>query len=545
MTHKKAFLKIISRALRSLLPCTLLAPFSPLSAQVTEYQGQTSGGAYYSIALPAQWQPADGLVIWNHGYQGYTSSEPDSNPSLGPLEDVILSQGYAMAASSYRQTGWAVFDSHEDNLELYEKFVELAAVPDRLFLQGASLGGIVSVRDLEASLLPEIDGALLMCGAVAGAKNWYEAYDLRMVYEAVCNDVSKAELPTASWSEEPDRIRGELDFLDSLQRCTGLSTTGLIGGRLGELFQSDAQKERLEKILRLTNTHQDFLLLNLGYAVFEIPRLVNDEGKLAGARPFGNLGIDYGDDEVNMRAPRSIALPSATRRFLANYSPSGSVRNSKIVSIHTSQDGLVKVENQQTLRQLVAPELLTQAIVVEEKPSHCGFTNDEGIAAWNSLVDWVDGGQQPGPEMLQSKCLLTAASAADCRFDPDFVWQPQLLTFPREASGIAAGTSFYDSANATVLIDRMSVLGGDQDYRLTLAAPNDAGGLFTIERADSLPSTSEPVPEYRASYSPSDQILFIPDLSILPLSAGARRYDVYMRYLEEAGNTGLELLEIE
>ena len=61
----------------SLLP----ALFSPiLLAQLTEYQGQTASGAYYRLVVPDQWQPQDGLVIWNHGYQGYTATGPESSP---------------------------------------------------------------------------------------------------------------------------------------------------------------------------------------------------------------------------------------------------------------------------------------------------------------------------------------------------------------------------------------------------------------------------------------------------------------------------------
>ena len=137
-----------------------------LIAQATEFQGQTENGAYYKIALPENWQPHDGLVIWNHGYQGYTKTELEPDPSLGPLADIALSQGYAMAASSYSQTGWAVFNSHIDNQQLYRKFVELAGDPGGIFIQGASLGGIVSMRDLEEGLIPGIDGAFLMCGGL-------------------------------------------------------------------------------------------------------------------------------------------------------------------------------------------------------------------------------------------------------------------------------------------------------------------------------------------------------------------------------------------
>ena len=37
------------------------------SAQ-TELTGTTAGGAHYLITVPDGWAPADGLVMWNHGF---------------------------------------------------------------------------------------------------------------------------------------------------------------------------------------------------------------------------------------------------------------------------------------------------------------------------------------------------------------------------------------------------------------------------------------------------------------------------------------------
>ena len=355
-------------------------------AKVTETRGQTDSTAFYTIAVPDGWQASDGLVIWNHGYEGYMQKEPEPNPSLGPLETQVLEQGFALAASSFNQTGWAVFNSHIDNQQLYEKFVELYQTPEKIYIQGASMGGIVSLRDLEANLLPPIDGSLLMCGAVGGAENWYNAFDLRMVYEAVCDPVSGGSLPSKKWYEEPSLLSGELKFLDSLSQCVGIFPDQLISPSIADVIRGDGQKERLEKILNLSKISKEFLLIDLGYSVFEMPRLINDPKKLNGLRPFDNTGVDYGDEDINLRIQRSAALPSSRTAFLNNYTPKGEVGSTKIVSIHTSGDDLVKVGNQLTLSQLLPTTSITTAVVVEDKPSHCKFTDSEVIAAWNKLL---------------------------------------------------------------------------------------------------------------------------------------------------------------
>jgi uncharacterized membrane protein len=137
-------------------------------AQVTKTQGQTESGAFNTIALPDGRQARDGLDIWNHCH---TQKDPKPNPSLRLLESIVLGQGFALAASSFNQTGWAVFSSHIDNQQLYEKFVEIYQTPEKFYIQGTSMGGIVSLRDLEADLIPNLSGALLMSGAVGGADN--------------------------------------------------------------------------------------------------------------------------------------------------------------------------------------------------------------------------------------------------------------------------------------------------------------------------------------------------------------------------------------
>ncbi len=514
-----------------------------LIAQATEFQGQTENGAYYKIALPENWQPHDGLVIWNHGYQGYTKTELEPDPSLGPLADIALPQGYAMAASSYSQTGWAVFNSHIDNQQLYQKFVELAGDPGGIFIQGASLGGIVSMRDLEEGLIPGIDGAFLMCGAVAGATNWDQAFDLRMVYEAVCKEVDGAELPTDSWSEQPDPIGGEAQFLNSLERCTGLISAEFLGAPLAQLLQRPGQSDRMNTILELTDTDREFLLLDLAYAVFEIPNLVSDKSKLNGLKPFANAGIDYGNADINTTIQRSIALPSARQFFLDNYTPRGSIGDTKVVSIHTSKDGLVKVENQQTLLQLLPADQLTTAIVVEAEASHCGFSMDEGAAAWNQLLAWSAGAAQPDAQDIQESCQAANSDPDQCRFDVNFQLGDSILSFPREHPSGSPTTSMFHRESGLLLIESLAIAGNSTVYDIELVQTQDNGALFTLESVTEIsPAASW---QLKPLFFPADSMLYLPNLRLLPYGEDDALYDVYLEYTDINGGDGLRLLEFE
>ena len=511
-------------------------------AKVTETRGQTDSTAFYTIAVPDGWQASDGLVIWNHGYEGYMQKEPEPNPSLGPLETQVLEQGFALAASSFNQTGWAVFNSHIDNQQLYEKFVELYQTPEKIYIQGASMGGIVSLRDLEANLLPPIDGSLLMCGAVGGAENWYNAFDLRMVYEAVCDPVSGGSLPSKKWYEEPSLLSGELKFLDSLSQCVGIFPDQLISPSIADVIRGDGQKERLEKILNLSKISKEFLLIDLGYSVFEMPRLINDPKKLNGLRPFDNTGVDYGDEDINLRIQRSAALPSSRTAFLNNYTPKGEVGSAKIVSIHTSGDDLVKVGNQLTLSQLLPTTSITTAVVVEDKPSHCKFTDSEVIAAWNKLLSWTGGEPQPSATDLQQECMDKGSNPSLCRYDPSFEYAENFISFPRNNQSAVSGDNSFDVISGVLSINPLKLTANNSNYAITLQPQADASPLFTISSVEIVQALSSW--QHQSTFFSEEALLYLPNLRVTSAGPNSVRYDVYLRY-GRLGQDELEVIEFE
>jgi len=76
-----------------------------------EFTGMTPSGAYYRIAVPDGWKSGDSLVLFQHGLT-FDPAQPDSlqqHLDLGPLAELQLSEGYALAASSYSQRSWALF----------------------------------------------------------------------------------------------------------------------------------------------------------------------------------------------------------------------------------------------------------------------------------------------------------------------------------------------------------------------------------------------------------------------------------------------------
>ena len=607
---------------------------TPIGGCYPVWYGQTENGGYYTIAIPEGWTPDKGLAIWNHGLETYfggaatpdliaealsgleaetgetVTGEVQPEPGLSEFASIVLAQGYAMAASSFLQTGWAVFDSHLANRQLYEKFLEISVrfgpgAPEPLYLIGASMGAIVSLRDIEENLIPQPDGALLACGAVAGSENWANAFDLRMVTEAVCAE-DDIELLPGPWYEIPGLGR-ELDLIRSLESCIALPSLVAAENRHDELqaeiddlrarketadglFEEaelqlrigrreaeqalvletweqraeNRQVENYESIQRLVPTHSAVMFsVGMFYGTFLLPRLINEPGKLDGLNPFHNVAVDYGDEQINRTIRRTIGLPAARRELARNFTPGGTVSDTRIISIHTSKDGIVSVENQSFLQSLLAPEQLSVGVIAESAPSHCAFRESEAIAAWNLLQDWVEGGSRPDVGDIQDECHAVVARsersefppdwnrAPDnelhpgnrCRYAPDYVIEPQVQLYPREEKAGSAGSNVYDAATGIISIGEAEVTldGGRNIVSFELAPLDPVNLIFSPGNIEQVGTVNE-VWQHRALVDQQFRF-YLPDLSVRNDSNLANRlFNVYLRIDE---NLRFEFLDFE
>lgn len=394
----------------SMLSSILIAILAAVPASAdTVSAGQTASGAYYRIVVPDSWN--GGLIIWNHGFS-LSPVEPVSEEETALVEAFALPQGYAVAASSYSQTGWAVFKTNQDLEQMVAVFEDEFGVPNQVILTGASLGGIVTAAALEKANLGKVTGALTICGAVAGSRNWDGALDLRLLYDAVC-DVKKARIPGGAKGLEKNSDMTKADVKKAVNACFGLNRK--------QSKRKNKQKKRLAKFLELSQIPESFIHTNMAYVTFAMADLVYDKKKMKGKQGAGNENVNYGDADINQKIERVDPKKAKARKLHKNYTPSGNVGNTKIVSIHTDKDGLVIVENESEWAKVVPPEQLTVGIVVEDVPSHCLFSTAEFVGAWDALQTWIDGGPQPTADDLQNSCRLWELFVdGPCRIDPDF-----------------------------------------------------------------------------------------------------------------------------
>ncbi len=397
--------RVVSALVAIFVVC--LIPIAAAQPSASEISGSLGSNSNYHIKVPANWNGV--LVLWNHGF---SLGPPEEVPSLGPLEPLQLAEGYAIAASSYRQAGWATFRIQQDLKNLYEVFRRNFGVPAQVIVTGASLGGIVTIQAIEEANVGNVVGGLTVCGALAGSRNWDAAVDTRLTYDAVCGSVPGAAIPGGAAGLPKDSTFDQAQLGSAINACFGV---------LG--VPTPEQLARLGLFLSVMQIPASFIGIDMWFATFALADLTWDPTKLSGQIGAGNSDVDYGNALINATIARVAPNPGARTKLDANYTPTGNTRRAKIVSMHTDKDGLLLVENERVYADVVAPDLFTTAVVVEATPSHCGFTQAETVASWESLRGWLAGAPQPTPASMQSTCNLVMAGgiSGPCRIDPSFV----------------------------------------------------------------------------------------------------------------------------
>ncbi|MEO8011849.1 MAG: hypothetical protein ABI650_09420, partial [Dokdonella sp.] len=262
----------------------------------------------------------------------------------------------------------------------------------------------------------------------AGSRLWDQALDLRLAYEVICE--VPIELPEGAaplpWAFDLGDIPDDLDnlfdqtsllrVLVPLNQCTGIN--------LPPALRSSDKQRRLRELMRVAGTtDEDFFITNFAYATYALGELVRAPDKLGARNPFTTSGVEYDDVTLDGSILRLLADPIAALQLRWYSDFRGETSDAKVLSLHTSRDELVIPANQSVLRERIAPHRLTSAIVAESEPTHCGFSEAEGVSGWLALRDWIeDDAAQPDAAVLQVQCTQLVGAGVDgpCRFDATF-----------------------------------------------------------------------------------------------------------------------------
>jgi hypothetical protein len=397
---------------------------SELPAGTRCYTGVDGHGAFYWIALPAGWERGV-LVMHAHGGPADTGpAKPERSEEDLRRWAITVKAGHAWAGSTYRRGGYGITMAAEDTERLRSIFVQHFGAPRRTLLHGQSYGAGVASKAAELYATVDgrpgpYDGVLLTSGVLGGGAVAYDfRLDLRVVYQQVCHNHPRPDEPAYPlWQGLPlDSTLTRAELAARVDACTGV--------RKPAAQRTEQQKANLATILQVIRIPEGSLIGHLNWATWLFRDLV--QLRLDGRNPFGNVGARYqgsaDDAALNAGVARYATDPQAVAALARDSAPTGQVRV-PVLTLHAIHDPTAFVELEsayrETLERAGNGERLVQTFSDESEHSYLGDAQYPALFA--ALLDWIDHGVKPTPDLVAARCkTFEAAYGPTCRLRPGY-----------------------------------------------------------------------------------------------------------------------------
>ena len=461
MKHVKLFMGLFL-VLLFLIPLSCTNPVVPTSGEtsavmkrVTDRETLDGGvlyesgvlgpGALYELWVPpeADWmKTGNSLVVYVHGY--VSAALPVALPSdIEGFRNMLLSQGFAVAYSSFSENGWAVKDGAIRTRQLLGYFKDNYGKPGKSYLVGVSEGGLISLMLTEKNH-NLFDGTLALSAPLGGAQ-MVSGYliDIRLLFDYYLRELfALLPPPYNGVAAELDAALGE-GALDAAWEGSGLPADGAaFAGYVTPTVAALLGLAPPESIFAMaTMTVDGKPLFNWPPAMLAPPYLFLPEmavtistalwfnifgtpdilGRTHDHVMIDNMESVYSsplmeprhNDELNDGIERLAARPDAVKYLEHWYLPEGNLRI-PVVTLHTTRDPIVPILNEYAFRDIVGnggQEFLAQFVVpgfghcqvLQYDPALYTFVPDPGFgdqlaAAFNYLAVWSASGVKPDPD---------------------------------------------------------------------------------------------------------------------------------------------------
>jgi pimeloyl-ACP methyl ester carboxylesterase len=399
------------------------------------FTGTFPDHATYLIEVPHDWNGT--LFLYSHGtgFPGTPNPPTDNGDVLVRLH--LLTNGYALAGSSYAKLGWAVEDALRDQIAVLDTFEQLVGHPSRTIAWGHSMGGLITAGLVQKH--PErFSGAVCLCGLVAGSVGvWNEFLDAAFAFNTL---LASGKLQVVHITDPiSNRLKAGAVLNDAAATPQGQARIALAAALADTSGWDDPlspQPDPTDFTTLVFNQFQSFSGFN--FDVFFALR--GDVEKRAGGNPSWNTGVDYekqlklsvdyaevqalykqaglslAEDLKKLNAAQRIAAdPSAVSYLKTNVIFNGDLKV-PVLTVHTSGDDIANVQMEEAYGFVVhksnRDSLLRQTFV--HRAGHCQFTPAETISALQALLHRLDTGEWEG---VDPKGLNTAASALQRVYD--------------------------------------------------------------------------------------------------------------------------------
>jgi pimeloyl-ACP methyl ester carboxylesterase len=392
------------RACTAFLFASCLLPAAAHAASNCEPDGLQQSGSIYRICMPAEGQYNGNLVIWAHGFQdaGTPVSIPEDQlcPTPGFCIDAVLNGlGFAFATNSYSKTGLAILQGKDDVLDLVSIFAATHGQPHKVYLVGASEGGIVTALSLEQH--PDVYSAgLAACGPIGNFPLQIDYFgDARATFQIFYPGLIPGDpfhpdpLLVANWEAYYDNVVEPVVFAPAL-------------------------RSKLDQWVRVNHLPFDSAdyLGSLHITVKDVLRYgvvnITDAAETLGGFPFDNTDRVYkgsnNDALLNLLVTRVAADPPAVEAMNTSYATTGNLVR-PLITLHTTRDQQVPYIHEPiyALKTASTGSLITRHLPIAiDRFEHCNFTPGEVLAsffimlAYDGAVIEVTGVGSLGPSEL-------------------------------------------------------------------------------------------------------------------------------------------------
>lgn len=356
---------------------------SPVRGEYTCEEGMQYSGSIYRICLPAGGTYNGKLVIWAHGFQdaGTPVEIPDDQLTFGDFSilDVVTSLGFGFATNSYSKTGLAVVQGMHDILDLVDIYTNIVGEPEKVFLTGASEGGIITALLIEQ--YPDLfEAGLAVCGPVG---NFHFQINYFGNARATFQVFFPYLIPGDPFDPPQWLVNNWKEYYDTVVKPAILSP---------------ANRDKLMQWVRVAKLPFDAAnyLETVDVSAQDVLRysVVNlqDAEATLGGFPFENRTKWYRGSEddslLNLLVPRRSADPDALAEMKNKYNTTGDLAR-PLVTMHTLRDQQVPYIHEEfyNLKTISAGSFLAEHINIPiDRFEHCNFTPQEGLLSFGLML---------------------------------------------------------------------------------------------------------------------------------------------------------------
>lgn len=372
----------------------LLCSTPAMASSTCDPDGVQTSGSIYRICMPEPGDYNGMLVIWAHGFQdaGTPVQIPEDQLCIDTfcIPAIVNSLGFGFATNSYSKTGMAILQGKDDILDLVGIYASQKGAPSKVYLVGASEGGIITALSVEQH--PDVYSAgLAACGPVGNFPMQINYFgDARATFEVFFPGL----IPGEPFDPDPGLVSIWNDYFENIVKPA---------------VMAPANRDKLNQWVSVAHlpfdedNYEDTVVESvrdvLRYSVINL----KDAETTLGGFPFGNTGRFYtgssSDLLLNLFVPRATASPAALAAMNTSYRTTGILQR-PLVTLHTLRDQQVPYVHEKlySLKTLASGALFARHLpIAVDRFEHCNFTPDEVLGSfvvmlfYDGIVQGVSG----------------------------------------------------------------------------------------------------------------------------------------------------------